>query len=128
MEAGFLEEVRALLASGAKDRFPRMAYRFRGPASWFMNHPRLIVAVCPVVIIVSIFSAFSLTYERDVFKAFVARGMDSLEDAKRISARFKEDFALPTNLTFEVASRDRGIELQKLLDNNPDWADLSNLG
>lgn len=106
----------ALISKLSGDRYPSMAVTFRSFAAMFLKRPRLIAGLFPPLMIVSLIFAIHLSYEKDLFKVFLARGIKSLEVAEQISQKFRSNFSQPTFLSFEVDDSEEGTEIQRRLD------------
>ncbi len=105
-----------LMSRMKKDRYPRMRVNFRALSGLFERRPRFIVAVSACVILVSFVFASRISYEKDLFKVFLARNMDSMEVSDRISRKFQSNFSQPTLISFDVEDLDKGLFVQRQLD------------
>ncbi len=99
-----------------KDRFPKMKVSFEGFSGLFIKRPKAIIAVSIVAFALSVLFMFRVSYEPDVFKVFLARGMDSMAVSEKISRKFGSNFSQPSVLSFEVEDFDKGLEIQRELD------------
>jgi uncharacterized protein len=113
----FMVPALAKLASTRKrDVFPRIRVSFKTLSTLFQHRPGLIVAVSFVVILVSIFFASRVSYEKDLLKVFLAQNMESMAWSKKISEKFHSDFSRPTYLSFDVSDLNEGLAIQRRLD------------
>jgi len=113
----FLVPALAKLASTRKsDVFPRIRVPFKTLSTLFQRRPGLIVAVSFIVILVSIFFASRVSYEKDLLKVFLAQNMDSMAWSKKLSGKFHSDFSRPTYLSLDVADLNEGLAIQRQLD------------
>lgn len=113
----FLMPALAKIVSGRKkDYFPRMRVSFKAFSRLYEKRPAAIVAVSGVVLAVSLVFAFRVTYEEDLFKVFLAEKMDSMAVSKVISRKFQVNFSQPTLLSFDADSFQRGLVIQRELD------------
>lgn len=105
-----------LIANRKRDYFPRMRVTFRSFSGLFKRAPVTIVGVSAAVIVVCLVFALRLSYEKDLFKVFLARQMESMETSSRISGKFQANFSQPTLLSFDVDSVEQGLSIQRELD------------
>jgi len=66
-----------IISSFKGDYFPRMRVSFAGFSSLFKSRPLLIVTISTIVLVISIIFASKISYEKDLFKVFLAKGMNS---------------------------------------------------
>ena len=97
----------AVTASRQKDYFPRMQVDFSSLSGLFNNHPGTITIVSAVILVYSLFLASRVSYEKDLFKVFFARNMDSIAVSNTISKKFHVNFSQPTLLSFDVEKLSR---------------------
>ena len=64
----------------------------------------------------SLFFASRISYEKDLFKVFLARNMNSMEISEKISRKFHSNFSKPTHLCFDVEDLQFGLSAQRQLD------------
>jgi predicted RND superfamily exporter protein len=103
--------------SGLKtDHVPRMRVSFKIFSRLYEKHPGRIVVVSAVVIVASLFFASRVSYEKDLFKVFLARGMDSMAASEKISRKFQANFSQPTLLSFDVDNLQEGLKIQRQMD------------
>ena len=113
----FLVPALARVASTRKkDYFPRIKVAFRTISVLFQKRPGTIVVVSTFIILASLFFAFRVSYEKDLFKVFLARNMDSMAMSQKISRKFHSDFSRPTYLSFDVQDLQQGLLIQRKLD------------
>ncbi|MBM3301531.1 MAG: MMPL family transporter, partial [Deltaproteobacteria bacterium] len=105
-----------VLTKRKRDYFPRMHASFSGFSHLYKHAPITILIVSGLVISVSFFFAARLSYEKDLFKVFLARKMESMEVSERISRKFHSNFAQPTYLSFDVDDIEQGLILQRAMD------------
>jgi hypothetical protein len=99
-----------------KDYVPRMRVSFKVFSRLYEKHPARIVAVSVVVIVASLFFASRVSYEKDLFKVFLARDMDSMATSEKISRKFQSNFSQPTLLSFDVDDLQEGLKIQRQMD------------
>lgn len=105
-----------LLADRKRDYFPRMQVSFGFLAAMYRRNPGVIVAVSCVLICIGAFFATKVSYEKDLFRVFLARDMQSMDVSQRISHKFHSNFAQSTLLTFDVDDFQTGLIIQRELD------------
>ncbi|MFH0823327.1 MAG: MMPL family transporter, partial [Pseudomonadota bacterium] len=105
-----------LIVEKRRDYCPRMRVRFRTLSGLFQKRPQAIVAVSAVVILISLFFACRVTYEKDLFSVFLARDMESMAVSEEISRKFHSNFSHPTLLCFETDDLETGLLLQRRVD------------
>ncbi len=98
------------------DLVPTLRLRARGLSAAFLYCPRGFAWGFPVIILLSLVGASTLSYEKNLIKAFLSTGIPSLEVADRVSQTFQSNFSQPTLLTFDVPDWEEGIRLQRALD------------
>lgn len=96
--------------------YPTLRARFPRFAVLFEKAPRLIAYSLPIAILLSVVASAHLSREQDLIKAFMARGIESVAVADRISSKFQSNFSQPTFLSFDVKNPDDGVRLQRELD------------
>ncbi len=99
-----------------KDYFPGIRLSFWGLASWFEKAPKEIVVFSAVLIAMSVCFATRISYEKDLFKVFLAKNMDSMAVSDRISRKFRANFTKPVHLSFDVDDLQKGLMVQRELD------------
>jgi uncharacterized protein len=99
-----------------KDHFPRIRVSFKTLSTLFQRSPGIIVAVSVLVVMISLFFASRISYEKDLFKVFLARNMNSMEISEKISRKFHSNFSKPTHLCFDVEDLQFGLSAQRQLD------------
>ncbi|MGO9119947.1 MAG: efflux RND transporter permease subunit [Desulfomonilaceae bacterium] len=99
-----------------KDHFPRIRVSFKTLSTLFQRSPGIIVAVSVLVVMTSLFFASRVSYEKDLFKVFLARNMNSMEISEKISRKFHSNFSKPTHLCFDVEDLQFGLSAQRQLD------------
>ncbi len=105
-----------LLSRFKRELYPRLMMSFSGIAHLFLHKPGAITVVSILVILVSAFFATKVTYEKDLFKVFLAGGMESMAVSNKISKSFHSNFAQPTLLSFDVEDLQSGLRYQRQLD------------
>ncbi len=105
-----------IVSARKRDYFPRMQVTFAALSRLYKRCPKTIVLVSGLVLILSLFAASQASYEKDVFKVFLARDMESMEVSNMISRRFQTNFSQPTLLSFEVDDLEKGLVIQRSLD------------
>ncbi|MEW6113605.1 MAG: MMPL family transporter [Thermodesulfobacteriota bacterium] len=105
-----------LLARAKKDYFPTSNVRFAYLSRLFLKNPRLVVAMCPVIIAISVVFGLHLSYEKDLYKVFLATQVPSMEVVQKISQKFQSNFAQPTFLSFDVDDPETGVLVQRQID------------
>lgn len=106
----------SIVSKRNKNYFPRMRVSFKAFSTLFEKRPGTIVAVSGVVLTASIFFAFRVTYEEDLFKVFLAENMDSMSVSRVISRKFQVNFSQPTLLSFDADNFQEGLVIQRRLD------------
>jgi predicted RND superfamily exporter protein len=99
-----------------KDYLPRIRVSFKFVATLFQARPGTIVVISALVILASLFFAARISYEKDLFKVFLARGMQSLSVSEKISRKFGSNFSQPTYLSFDADDLEKGLSVQRQLD------------
>jgi predicted RND superfamily exporter protein len=82
----------------------------------FQKRPKAIVAISALLILLSLVLASRVTYEKDLFKVFLARDMESMAVSERISRKFHSNFSQPILLSFDVENVQEGLSIQRSLD------------
>lgn len=103
-------------AKRRKDYFPRIRISFEFIARSFQLRPAAVVTASALVIMVSLYFASGISYEKDLFKVFLARNMESTASAAIISHKFHSDFSKPIYLSFDVDGLQEGLVAQRDLD------------
>jgi len=98
------------------DYVPRMRVSFKIFSRLYEKHPGRIVAVSAIVIVASLFFASRVSYEKDLFKVFLARDMESMATSEKISRKFQSNFSQPTVLSFDVDDLQEGLRIQRQMD------------
>ncbi len=113
----FLFPALVTLMTGMKhDYFPKMHVKFGYLAGFYRLNPGAIVAVSCALISVGAFFATQVSYEKDLFKVFLAGKMNSMEVSQKISRKFHSNFAQSTQLSFDVNDFQKGLMIQRELD------------
>ncbi|MDQ7782415.1 MAG: efflux RND transporter permease subunit [Desulfomonilaceae bacterium] len=105
-----------LIAARKRDYFPRMRVSFKVFSRLYKRGPGVIIIVSGLVLLLSLLSTTRVSYEKDLFKVFLARDMESMDVSKMISRKFHANFAQPTLLSFEVDDLQEGLAFQRGLD------------
>ena len=105
-----------LLLIKGNGRIPRIRVSFSFLSRLFLRSPRRIVLCAGLVMLCCLALSFRITYEKDLFKVFLARNMKSMEVSDKISRKFHANFSQPTLLSFDVADAERGLLIQRELD------------
>jgi uncharacterized protein len=105
-----------LMTRMKQDYFPKMHVKFGYLAGFYRRKPGAIVAVSCVFISVGAFFATQVSYEKDLFKVFLAGKMNSMEVSQKISRKFHSNFAQSTQLSFDVNDFQKGLVIQRELD------------
>jgi predicted RND superfamily exporter protein len=105
-----------LMTGMKRDYFPKMRVRFGYLAGLYRRKPRAIVAASFAIICVGAFFATKVSYEKDLFKVFLAGNMHSMEVSQKISRKFHSNFAQSTQLSFDVDDFQQGLVIQRELD------------
>jgi uncharacterized protein len=106
----------AMAVKRKKDYFPRIRVSFEFIAKSFQVHPAAVVALSALAILVSLYYAAGISYEKDLFKVFLARNMESTTSSEIISQKFHSDFSKPVYLSFDVDNIQEGLLVQRELD------------
>jgi predicted RND superfamily exporter protein len=106
----------SILSNRKKDLYPKMMVSFGFLAGLYRRNPLIIVAVSIVLICVSSLFAARVTYEKDLFKVFLASDMTSMAVSQKISRKFHSNFSQSTQLTFDVKDFQEGLTVQRELD------------
>lgn len=104
-----------LLKSGT-DRFPSMQISLNAASVFYKKCPVAILVISAIVVGVSLTSAARVSYEKDLYKVFLARNMDSMSVSHRISQKFHSNFSQPTLLSFDTDNFETGLVIQRNLD------------
>ena len=105
-----------LMTGMKRDYFPKMRVRFGYLAGLYRRKPGAIVAASFAIICVGAFFATKVSYEKDLFKVFLAGNMQSMEVSQKISRKFHSNFAQSTQLSFDVDDFQQGLVIQRELD------------
>jgi uncharacterized protein len=105
-----------LLSGRKKDYYPRLRMSFGLLAGLFNRRPGLIIAVSFILVAISVIFAARVSYEKDLFRVFLARGMESMAVSQKISRKFHANFSQPTLLSFDVDDMQTGLLIQRNLD------------
>ena len=113
----FLVPALAILISRLKtDRFPRMKVNLGNFPRFYQKGPVSIIAVSTAVICIAMIFAIQVSYEKDLFRVFLARNMDSMAVSKMISKKFRSNFSQPTLLSFDTDDFEAGLRIQRKID------------
>jgi predicted RND superfamily exporter protein len=113
----FLVPALARLLSGFKrDLFPRLQVSFGFLARMFDSRSAAIIIVSLLVVGCSVFFAARVSYEKDLFKVFLARDMQSMAVSQKISRKFHSNFSQPTLLSFDIDNFQEGLFIQRSID------------
>ncbi len=113
----FLVPALVTVASACKkDHFPRIRVSFKTLSTLFQHRPGVIVTISVVAVLAGLFFASRISYEKDLFKVFLARNMNSMEISENISRKFHSNFSKPTHLCFDVEDLQFGLSVQRQLD------------
>jgi uncharacterized protein len=105
-----------IVASRKRDYFPGVQVPFTLISGLFRKRPKAIVAISALLILLSMVLASRVTYEKDLFKVFLARDMESMAVSERISRKFHSNFSQPILLSFDVENVQEGLLIQRSLD------------
>jgi len=105
-----------LLDGRRKDRFPRIRVSFKTFSDLYRHRPGMIVGLTAALVLVSLFLATKVSYEKNLFKVFLASNMESMTVSERISQKFGANFSRPTLLSFDVDDFQEGLIIQRQLD------------
>jgi predicted RND superfamily exporter protein len=106
----------ALIGKRAKGGLPMMRVTFQGVAGLFTKYPGLVSIAFATILVLSLIFTSRISYEKDLFKVFLARGLNSTAVADLISRKFGSNFSQPTLLSFDVDDADKGLAFQRQLD------------
>lgn len=106
----------SLIERTGRDRYPVLRLHFRPLSGLFLKRPTLAVSLIPVIAVFGVIFGSRLVYEKDLFKSFLFKTIDSIEVAERISRKFHSNFSQPVFLSFDVDDPDRGAEIQIQVD------------
>jgi uncharacterized protein len=113
----FLVPALAVVAANRpQDYFPRIRITFEFLARSFQLRPAAVVTASALAIAVSLYFALGISYEKDLFKVFLARNMESTATSAIISHKFHSDFSKPIYLSFDVEDLQKGLMIQRDLD------------
>lgn len=113
----FLVPALAILISRLKsDRFPRMKVNLGNFPRFYQKGPVSIIALSAAVICIAMIFAVQVSYEKDLFRVFLARNMDSMAVSKMISKKFRSNFSQPTLLSFDTDDFEAGLRIQRKID------------
>ncbi len=99
-----------------KDYYPCMRASFSGFAGLFKRSPVVLVAFSLALITVSAVFASKVSYEKDLFRVFLAKDMVSMAVSQKISRNFHSNFTQPTLLSFDADDIQTGLIYQRQLD------------
>lgn len=105
-----------LLSVRRRNYYPKLQSSFEVLAGLFNRKPGLIVTVSLALVGVSMIFAARVSYEKDLFRVFLARGMESMAVSQKISKKFHSNFSQPTLLSFDVDDIQSGLIIQRNLD------------
>lgn len=112
-----LPAIFTIVASREKDYFPVVKFSCGVFSRISDGYPRTIIAISSVVLLVSLYFATQVSYEKDLFKVFLAKGMESMAVSEKISRKFHSNFSQPTLLSFDADDVQSGLCIQRSLDN-----------
>lgn len=113
----FLFPALVMVASARRrDYFPRMRVSFKAFSHLYKRRPGIVLVISGLVLFLSLLSTLRVSYEKDLFKVFLARDMESMNVSNMISRKYHVNFSQPTLLSFEVADLQKGLILQRHLD------------
>lgn len=98
------------------DRFPKMKVSLTPLTRFYSKAPITILIISGLAIGLSLFSASRVSYERDLYKVFLARDMDSMSVSKKISQKFRSNFSQPSMLSFDIDDFESGLLIQREID------------
>ena len=99
-----------------KECFPRMRVSFVRVSRIFEKNPWTMVIVSICLIGAGVWSAMRVSGEKDMFKVFLARNMESTKVSDFISRKFKATFGQPVLVVFDVEDFEKGLEIQRSID------------
>ncbi len=105
-----------LLSARKREYYPKLQASFRFLAEMFGKRPGVIIIVSLALVGISMVFAANVSYEKDLFRVFLARGMDSMAVSQKISRKFHSNFSQPTLLSFDVDDVQTGLLAQRSLD------------
>jgi predicted RND superfamily exporter protein len=105
-----------VVSNRERDYFPRMRVSFKGLTGLYKQSPATIVIISCLLLAVSLYFVTRVSYEKDLFKVFLASNMESMKVSDKISHKFHANFAQPTLLSFEVDNLEKGLAIQRNLD------------
>ncbi len=111
-----LPAIFTMVASREKDYFPVVKFSCGVFSRISDAYPRTIIGVSAIVLLVSLFFVTRVSYEKDLFKVFLAKNMESMSVSQMISRKFHSNFSQPTLLSFDVADVQSGLCVQRRLD------------
>ena len=111
-----LPAIFTVVASRDKDYFPIVKFTCGVFSRISEAHPRTIIGISSVAILVSAVFATQVSYEKDLFKVFLAKNMESMSVSEKISHKFRSNFSQPTLLSFDVPDVQSGLCIQRSLD------------
>jgi uncharacterized protein len=111
-----LPAIFTMVAAREKDYFPVVKFSCGVFSRISEAYPRIIIGVSAVVILVSLFFVTRVSYEKDLFKVFLAKNMESMAVSQMISRKFHSNFSQPTLLSFDVEDVQSGLCVQRSLD------------
>ncbi len=111
-----LPAIFTIVASREKDYFPVVKFSCGVFSRISEAYPRTIIGISAVVLLVSLFFVTKVSYEKDLFKVFLAKNMESMSVSQMISRKFHSNFSQPTLLSFDVDDVQSGLCVQRSLD------------
>jgi len=99
-----------------KEYLPRMRISFTRFSHLYERRPWATVVVSICVIGAGAWFGARVTGERDMFKVFLARNMESTDVSDFISRKFRTNFGQPVLIAFDVDDFDRGLAIQRIID------------
>jgi uncharacterized protein len=111
-----LPAIFTVVASREKDYFPRVKFNCGVFSRISEAYPRTIIGISAVVLLISLVFVTRVSYEKDLFKVFLAKNMESMSVSQNISRKFHSNFSQPTLLSFDVEDVQSGLCIQRSLD------------
>jgi uncharacterized protein len=111
-----LPAIFTVVASRERDYFPVVKVNFGVFSRLFEKYPGTIVLVSALIFLISLGFTTHVSYEKDLFKVFLAKNMDSMAVSERISRKFRSNFSQPTLLSFDTDDVQSGLAVQRQLD------------
>ncbi len=105
-----------VLGVGRRHYFPKMKFSFARLSHLYEMRPWITVVISLCMIGVGAWYAMRVSEEKDMFKVFLARNMESTNISDFISRKFKTNFAQPVLIVFDADDFDRGLNIQREID------------